>query len=357
VRRRQFIALLGHAAVAGVIAAASQRAARLPVIALSFPKLMALALVAWFYGSVLAFAQQPETRTPVIGFLSPASMQTVRVDLLRAALAKHGLVDGKNFRLDIRVADGNLDRLPELAAALVRDGVTVIFATGDAAGRAAQAATNTLPIVNIGDDLVGSGLISTLAKPGGNLTGVSILATELDAKRIEVLKELLPTAKRFGLLYDPAAGFPGRVQGIIDTAGRLGLDLRKIDVLGPNDLEPAFQKFKANSVEGVNIASSSMLFNLRPRLGELSLTTKIPAICQFREMVEVGCLASYGFVLSDLYAMSSDQIVKLLQGAKPADLAVAQPSRFELIINLKTAKALGLTIPPSLLARADEVIE
>jgi ABC-type uncharacterized transport system substrate-binding protein len=356
-KRRQSIALLGGAPVARVIAAISQRARKLPVATLGFMRHVPLALVVWLCGSVLAYGQQPQIKTPVIGFLSPATMETVRVDLLRDALASHGLVDGKNIRIDVRVAEGLLERLPALADALVSDAVSVIFTTGDSAGRAARAASRTLPIVAIADDLVGSGLISSLAKPSGNVTGVSILATELDAKRIEVLKELLPSAKRFGLLNDPAAGFPGRVQGVIDTAGRLGLDLQTIDVFGPDDLGPAFEKFKASSVEGVNIASSSMLFNLRPRLGELSLGSKVPAICQFREMVEVGCLASYGFKLSDLYAISADQIVKLLLGATPADLPVIQPTRFEFVISLKTAKALGITIPESLLARADEVIE
>jgi ABC-type uncharacterized transport system substrate-binding protein len=323
-KRREFIALVGGAAAA------------LPL---------------------LAYAQGSPVKVPVIGFLSPAPTQTVRVQLLRDALAKHGLVDGKNIRIDVRVAEGRLERLPGLAEALVREGASLIFATGDAAGRAAQAQTNTLPIVTIGDDLVGSGLVSSLAKPGANITGVSILATELDAKRIEVLKELLPGVTRFGVLNDPATSGPGRPQGMAETAGRLGVDLQTIDVRGANDLEPAFQAFKASGVGGVNIVSSSMLFNFRPRLGELSLAAKIPAICQFREMVEVGCLASYGILLTDLYALSANQIAKVLSGAKPGDLPVEQPTKFELVINLKTAKAVGLTISPALIARADEVIE
>jgi putative tryptophan/tyrosine transport system substrate-binding protein len=154
-----------------------------------------------------ARAQQP---IPVVGFLSPAPSQTVRDQLLRDALAKHRFVDGKSVRFDVRVAEGRPERLLGLAEALVREGVTVIFAAGDAAGRAALNATNTLPIVTISDDLVGSGLASSLARPGGNVTGVSILATELDAKRLEVLKELLPGATRFGVLNDPATSGPGR---------------------------------------------------------------------------------------------------------------------------------------------------
>ena len=186
---------------------------------------------------------------------------------------------------------------------------------------------------------------------------MSILATELDAKRIEVLKELLPHAKRLGVLNDPETSGPGRPLAIADTARRLDVALQVIDIRGPDDLETAFHALRVGRADGVNIVSSAMLFGLRPRLGALSLATKIPAICQFREMVEAGCFASYGIEFADLYALYADQIAKILKGGKPADLAVAQPSRFALVINLKTAKALGLTIPPSVLSRADEVIE
>lgn len=318
---------------------------------------IAVTLVAWLCGAVLAYAQERADKVPVIGFLSPAPSQTLRDQLLRDALAKHGFVDGKNVRFDVRVAEGRPERLPGLAEALVRERVSVIFAGGDAAGRAALNATNILPIVTISDDLIGSGLASSLARPGGNVTGVSILATELDAKRLEVLKELLPGATRFGVLNDPATSGPGRPKLMAETAGRLGLELQTIDVRGPDDLDPAFKALKSSSVGGVHIVSSSMLFNFRPRLAELSLATRIPAICQFREMVEVGCLASYGFVLADLYALSANQIAKILNGAKPADLPIEQPTKFELVINLKTAKALGITLPPTLLARSDELIE
>jgi putative ABC transport system substrate-binding protein len=162
------------------------------------------------------------------------------------------------------------------------------------AGRAAQAATKTLPIVCIGDDLVNSGLAASLAKPGSNITGGSILATEIDAKKIEVLKELLPGAKRFGVLNDPATSGSERPQAMAEIARRLGVALQTIDIRGPDDLEPAFKTLRTGGAEGVNIVSSAMLNAFRQRLGELSLATKIPAICQFRTMVEAGCLASYG---------------------------------------------------------------
>jgi putative ABC transport system substrate-binding protein len=276
---------------------------------------------------------------------------------LRDSLAKHGLIDGKNIRLDMRLAEGKLDLLPGLAEALVRDGATVILAFGEEAGRAAQAATKTLPIVCVGDDLVDSGLAASLARPGSNLTGVSILATELDAKKIEVLNELLPNAKRFGVLNDPATSGRERPQKMAETARRLGVGLQTIDISSPDDLELAFQALRAGHAEGVNIVASAMLTSFRQRLGELSLALKIPAICQFRNMVEAGCLATYGITIAELYALSADQLARLLKGAKPADLPVIQPDKFELVISLRTAKALGLTIPPMLLTRADEVIE
>jgi putative tryptophan/tyrosine transport system substrate-binding protein len=325
----------------------------------------AVTLLFWFSSTLLAYAQEPPIKVPVVAWLSPATTQSYSQpgagnpgpQLLRDALARHGLVDGKNMRLDMRLAEGNLDRLPALAEALVREGATVILAFGEPAGRAAQAATKTLPIVTVADDLVDSGLGASLARPGGNMTGVSILATELDAKRMEVLKELLPGAKRFGVLNDPSTSGQGRSQGMAETARRLGIDLQVIDVHGPEQLEPAFQAFQSGGVEGVNIVSSAMLNSFRERLGELSLGAKIPAICQFRQMVEAGCLASYGVTVADLYALSADQIARLLKGSKPADLPVEQPRKFELFINVKTAKQLGLTISPTLLARADEIIE
>jgi putative tryptophan/tyrosine transport system substrate-binding protein len=268
-----------------------------------------------------------------------------------------GLIDGKTVHLDMRLAEGRLERLPGLADGLVRDGATVILAFGEAAGRAAQAATKTIPIVCVGDDLVNSGLAASLAKPGSNMTGVSILATELDAKKIEVLKELLPDAKRFGVLNDPATSGRERPQKMAEIARRLGIELRTIDIRGPDDLESAFQALQTGRAEGVNVVASAMLNGLRRRIGELSLAAKIPAICQFRAGVEARCLASYGITIRDLYGLSADQIARLVEGAKASDLPVIQPDKFELVISLKTAKAVGLTVPPILLSRADEVIE
>jgi putative ABC transport system substrate-binding protein len=326
---------------------------------------IALASVLWLCNIILASAQQPPANVPVIGWLTPATTESYHqpgpgnpgLQLLRDSLAKHGLIDGKNIRLDMRLAEGKLDRLPELAEALVREGATVILAYGEAAGRAAQAATKTLPIVCVGDDLVNSGLAASLAKPGSNMTGGSILATELDAKKIEVLKDLLPDAERFGVLNDPSTSGPERPQAMAEIARRLGIELQTTDVRGQDDLGPAFEAFRAGRAEGVNIVSSAMVVSFRRRIGELSLGAKIPAICQFRNMVEAGCLASYGITIDDVYVISADQIAKLLNGAKPADLPVQQPTKFKLVINFQTARALGIPVPPMLIARAEEVIE
>jgi putative ABC transport system substrate-binding protein len=326
---------------------------------------IALALIFWPCVSVLAFAQEPPVKVPIIGWISPSTTESYQQSapgspgprLLRESLARHGLIDGKTVHLDMRLAKGSLDRLPGLAEALVRDGATVILAYGEAAGRAAQAATKTIPIVCVGDDLVDSGLAASLAKPGSNMTGVSILATELDAKKIEVLKELLPDAKRFGILNDPATSGRQRPEKMAEIARRLGIDLQTIDIHGPDDLEPAFQALLTGRAEGINIVASAMLNALRRRIGELSLAAKIPAICQFRDGVEAGCLASYGITITDLYGLSAEQIARLLKGAKPADLPIIQPDKFELVISEKTAKAMGITISPVMLARATEVIE
>jgi putative tryptophan/tyrosine transport system substrate-binding protein len=326
---------------------------------------IAFSLIFWLCGNVLASAQEASVKLPVIGWLTPSTTQSYQqpgpgnpgLQLLRDSLGKHGFIDGRNIRIDMRLAEGKLDRLPGLAEAVVREGATMILAYGEEAGRAAQAATKTLPIVCVGDDLVDSGLAASLAKPGSNMTGVSILATELDAKKIEVLKELLPDARRFGVLNDPATTGRARPQKMAETARHVGVELQTIDIHGPDDLEAAFQVLRTGRADGVNIVASAMLNALRKRLGELSLSAKIPAICQFRQGVEAGCLASYGITIPDLYALAADQIARLLKGVTPADLPVQQPTRFARVISVKSAQALGLTVSPQLLARADEVIE
>lgn len=322
-------------------------------------------LVIWLCSAAFPHAEDAQDKLPVIGWLTPSTTQAYQQtglgkpgpQLLRESLARFGPIDGKNVRLEMRLAEGRLERFAGLAEGLVRDGATVILAFGEPAGQAAQAATATIPIVCVADDLVGSGLAASLAKPGSNMTGVSILATELDAKKIELLKELLPDARRFGVINDPATSGGERLRRIDQTARHLGIQIQTIDVHGPDDLEPTFKALRAGHAEGVNIVSSSLFTAMRQRLGELSLAARIPAICQWRNMVEAGCLASYGITTEELYLLSADQVAKLLKGAKPADLPVQQPTKFELVLNLKSARTLGVVIPSALVLRADEVIE
>lgn len=277
--------------------------------------------------------------------------------MLRTALGALGLIDGRTIRLEARLAEGHPERLPDLAHQLVDEKSSIIVPFGDAATRAAKQATSTIPIISISDDLVASRLINTLAKPGGNITGVSILATELDPKKIEVLKEMLPAARRFGILRDPTTSVPARMQAISKTARSLGIELQIVDVHSPADIAPAFAAFRNNHADAIDILASPLLFSLCGPLGQLSLADKLPTICQFREAAEAGCLASYGIRLSEAFVLLAGLVDRVLKGANPGDLPAEQPTRFELVINLKAAKALALTVPPSILARADEVIE
>jgi putative tryptophan/tyrosine transport system substrate-binding protein len=184
-----------------------------------------------------------------------------------------------------------------------------------------------------------------------------MLVTELDAKRLEILKEIVPSARRFALLNTSATEAPAHQQAIADVAHRLGVELQTVEIRVPADLALAFASFRAGGTEAVNVLSSPMLFGSRAELGRLSMTHKLPAICEWREMAEMGCLASYGYRLSEGYSMLAALTAKMLRGAPPGETPAQQPTRFELVINLKTAKALGLTVPHSILARADEVIE
>jgi putative ABC transport system substrate-binding protein len=230
-------------------------------------------------------------------------------------------------------------------------------ALGDPAVRAAQQATRSIPIVAMADDLVASGLIASLARPGGNTTGVSILATELDAKKLEILKQIIPRARRFGVLSDPANTVPARRQAIADRARTLGVELQTVEVHGAADIAPAFASFRAEGAEAIDILASPLLNGLRKELGRLSLDYRLPAICQFREAVEAGCLASYGIRLSDAFVMTAALTDKMLKGAAPGDTPAEQPTRVELVISQHVARAIGIDVPAAILDGADEVIE
>jgi putative ABC transport system substrate-binding protein len=319
-----------------------------------FAVLVALAVCA----AVPALAQD-RAQLPLVGVLridTPATLGLTS-GLLREALAVLGDVDGSTIRLDFRLAEGDAGRFPELAAALVRDKPSVIVASGEAAARAAQAATRTIPIVASTNDLVASGLISSLAKPGGNITGISLMVTELDAKRLEVLTEIVPSGRRFGVLSDPAISLPPGLQALAVTARGRGVELLTVNVHAPQELAPALASLRAGGAEGVNILSSPLFYSHSDQIGPLFLQHKLPAICEWREMTASGCLASYGTTLREGAAIQAALIDKMLKGAPPGDTPAQQPTKFELVLNLKVAREIGIEIPPAILARADEVIE
>jgi putative tryptophan/tyrosine transport system substrate-binding protein len=260
-------------------------------------------------------------------------------------------------RLDFRFSDGDDQRFPEMAEALVKEKATVIVVFNQAAAHAAQQATRTIPIIAVAGDFVAEGLGASLAKPGGHTTGVSLIEPELEAKRLEIMKEMLPAAWHFGVLSDRDVVAPARLKAVEDGARALGVQLQTVDVRSPADFGVAFEALRAGGAEAVDIFGSSMLFNFRDQLGALASAYKLPAICLFPEMVVAGCLASYGTSLRELSATLADLTDKMLKGASPADTPARQPTKFELVINLKVARVLGIKIPPSILARADEVIE
>ena len=319
---------------------------------------VAAAVALWLPLLSPALAQEP-AKEPLVGVLlvNAATNPEPVVPLLRKALAALGYVEDHNLRLDFRFAEGHAERFPALAQALVAEQAAVIVALGDAATRAAQQVTRTIPIVAVADDLVASGLIQSMAKPGGNTTGVSILATELDAKKLEILKEIVPAARHFALLRDPASSSEARLAAIARMAQALGVELQTANVENPADFVVAFGSLRESGTEALDILASPLLANFQHDLGRLSLEYKLPAICQFREMVEAGCLASYGVKRPEMYAMVAAYTDKMLKGAKPGETVAQQPSAVELVINQKVARQIGIEIPSSVLARADEVIE
>jgi putative ABC transport system substrate-binding protein len=262
-----------------------------------------------------AFGQN-SGKLPLVGVLRINTLDTVEPTAtgFKDALAALGLVDGRNIRLEVRLAEGHAERLPDLAQSLVQAKASVIVVFGAPAIRAVQQATSTIPIVATTNDLVASGLIASLAKPGGNITGISLLVPELDAKRLEVLAEIVPSGRHFGVLNDPAASGPAGLQVLAVTARARGVELLSVDVHAPQELASALASLRAGGAEGVNILSSPLFNGHRDQIGPLLLQHKLPAICEWREMTASGCLASYGTTLRELYAMQAALIDKMLKG-------------------------------------------
>jgi putative tryptophan/tyrosine transport system substrate-binding protein len=307
----------------------------------------------------LVVAQQP-AKVPRIGYLetTPSSTSSARHEAFRQGLRELGYVEGKNIVIEWRYAEGKLDRLPALAAELVRLKVDVIVTGGRTATHAAKEATVTIPIVMGQDpDPVGNGFVASLARPGGNITGLSTIATELSGKQLELLKETVPRLSRVAVLGTSTT--PSNAQALRETeraAGVFGMQLQYLDVLSPNDIETVFREARKERAGAVLMLPSPVLISQRTQVAEFAVKHRLPAIYPRPEYVEDGGLMTYGPRLPDMFRRAATYVDKILKGAKPADLPVEQPTKFEFVINLKAAKQIGLTIPPNVLARADRVI-
>jgi len=310
----------------------------------------------------LAADAQQAGKVPRIGFLgvtSPSDRPS-HLDAFRQRLRELGWVEGQNIVIDYRYAEGRVDRLPDLAAELVRLKVDLIVASaGTQAATAAKNATETIPIVMIYvRDPVGTGLIASLARPGGNVTGVSGSAgLELFAKQLELLKETVPKIRRVAILSNPDNAYHQLAIREVNVAARsLGVQLQLLEARGPNEFDGAFAAMAKERVGALLVLSDAIFGSHRTRLADLAARSRLPAAFGVRDAVEAGGLMSYGPSILDSYRQAATYVDKILKGAKPADLPVEQPMKFELVLNLKTAEALGLTIPPLILFQADEVI-
>ncbi len=314
----------------------------------------------------LAVEAQQAAKVPRIGWLSlnlaaGLAANPHLIEAFRQGLRDLGYVEGRNVVIEYRDAEGKLERLPALAAELVALKVDVIVAPPTLAALAAKQATRTLPIVFIAVDPVATGLVTSLARPGGNVTGLSSLTLELVGKCLELLKQAIPGVSRVAVLWQPG-GIGDRTEKDMlkqaDVAARaLGVRLQVVEARGPADFDRAFSDMTRARAGALTVLPSAMFLGERRRLVDLATKNRLPAVYQWREAVDAGGLMAYGPNVADLFRRAATYVDKILKGAKPADLPVEQPTKFELVINLKTAKALGLTIPRSLLSLADQVIQ
>jgi len=326
VRRREFITFLGGAAV----------------------------------GWPLAASAQTQPKIPRVGFAFGSTPTTVKhvFEAFRQGLRDLGYVEGQTIVLEVRWAEGRLERLPELAGELVGLKADVLVAGGSAAALAAKNATQTIPIVILGNDPVGLGVIGSLSRPGGNVTGLSYYNEAISGKRLQLLKEVVPGLARVGVLRNPRApGDPIYWKDTEVAAQRLGVALEALEVRTPEDFEAAFATAKQRNAQALLAFDDSLTYAYRSQITALAASSRLPAMYGFREFPDEGGLMSYGASIVFLWRRAATFADKILKGAKPADLPVEQPTKFELVINVKVAKALGLTVPPSLLVQADEVIE
>jgi putative ABC transport system substrate-binding protein len=305
-------------------------------------------------------AAPPSTNVPQVGFLFPgtSSLASLRLEPFRQALRQLGYVEGQNLTIENRLAEGQLERLPDLAADLVRLKVDVILTAATPAARAAKSATTTIPIVMVDPgDPVGTGLIASLAKPGGNATGLSSTTPDVAAKNLELLKEAVPHGSRVAFVWNavsPAAALAGKAAQV--AAPALGVELQSIEVRSASELATALATITPERTDALMVFPDPLTFTHRGQIVDFAAQRRIPAMFGAREFVDAGGLISYGPSFPDMFRRAAVFVDKILKGTKPEDLPVEQPTTFELVINLKTAQALGLTIPPTLLFQATEVI-
>jgi len=325
--------------------------------ATALPILIAIVVLAF---GLVAEAQQAG-KVPRIGFLSgsPPSSIKARTEAFRQGLRDLGYVEGKNIVIEWRSGEGKRDRFPAVAADLVRLKVDLIVTAGPLVTRAAKQATSTIPIVMAQDpDPVGNGFVASLARPGGNITGLSSLAPGLTGKQLELLKEIVPKLSRVAVFETSTR--PGNAQTLREVelaAGAFGVQLQYLDILSPQDIETAFQAAVRERADGALWFVTGSIGNPhRKKVADLAVSSRLPVIYFQRTDVEAGALMSYAVNIVDLHRRAAVYVHKILKGAKPADLPVEQATRFEFVINLKTAKQIGLIIPPNILARADRVI-
>jgi putative ABC transport system substrate-binding protein len=324
-KRREFITIvLGSAAAAWPITARAQQRANIPKIGVLWP-----------------------------GAVPPGSP---RMESFRLALRQFDYVDGQSVIIELRYAEKGAPQLPELAAELVRLKVDVITAFGDLAPKIAQQATDTIPIVAICDDIVGAGLVSSLAHPGANITGFTILAPELSGKRLELLKELVPGLSRVAALWDPTTG-KAQITESESAANSMNLTLQILEVRNRDSISAAFAAARDGRAGAINVFASPILASLHREIITLAAEYRVPAIYQWREAVEAGGLLSYGADLASMWRQSGVIVGRIVKGERPESLPIQQPARFELAVNAKTALALKLAIPPNILVRADTVID
>ena len=307
-------------------------------------------------GGALSRAQQPK-KVPRIGVLRPGSAaDDPNFDPFRQGLRELGYVEGKNIVIEYRYAEGKLDRLPDLVMEMLRLKPDVIVVASTGFAEVAKRATITIPIVVLGGDIVGAGLVSSLARPGGNVTGLTSISPDLSGKRLELLRDVVPKVSRVGVLW-----YPGRDEDEVkqtEIAGRaLGIAIQSVQVQAVKEFDSAYAALKRERANGVILIQGGFTSFHRKQLAELAAKNRLPSMCEQSTWTDDGCLMSYGPSQTDRNRRAAIYVDKILKGAKPADLPVEQPMKFELVINLKTAKEIGLTVPQKVLGRADKVIK